>query len=121
MRRRFGAVVCLHTLDGKGQFGHDVVDEGDGGLLVAAWVGAEYPKPGAVVDGGELVVLLAPQTLLAERFDELHINLQLVTGTLLLILLPAQRAALAPLGGWQPVYPEPLQDPPHPDVEIVTS
>jgi hypothetical protein len=30
----------LHPLDGEGQLGHDVVDECDGGLLVAARVGA---------------------------------------------------------------------------------
>ena len=35
----FGAVVCLDPLDGEGEFGHYVVDEGDGGFLVAAGVG----------------------------------------------------------------------------------
>jgi hypothetical protein len=47
----------LDAFDLEGQLGQGVVDEGDGGLLVAAWVGAEYPEPGAVVDGGELVEL----------------------------------------------------------------
>ena len=36
----FGSVVGLHALDGERQFGHDVVDELDGGFLVAARVGA---------------------------------------------------------------------------------
>jgi hypothetical protein len=49
--------VGLHALDGEREFGHDVVDEGDGGLLVAAGVGAQHPEPGAVVDGGGLVEL----------------------------------------------------------------
>ena len=35
----------------------DVVGELDGGALVEAWVDAQDPEPGAVVDGGELVVL----------------------------------------------------------------
>jgi hypothetical protein len=54
----FGAVVCLDPLDGEGEFGHDVVDEGDGSLLVAARVGAQHSQSGAVIDRGELVVLL---------------------------------------------------------------
>ena len=106
--------IGLHTLDLEGQSRHDVVDEADRGLLVAAWVGAQDSEPGAVVDGGELVVLLAPQTLLAKGFDELHVDLQLVPGPLLLIPLPPQAMTLVPLGGGQPVQPEPFQDPPHP-------
>jgi hypothetical protein len=61
----FGAVVCLDPLDGERQFGHHVVDEGDGGLLVAARVGPQHAESGAIVDGGELVVLFAPHPLLA--------------------------------------------------------
>src|SRR5215211_7638094 len=53
--------IGLHALHLKGQFRHHVVDEGDGGLLVAAGVDAQHPEPGAVVDGGELVEL-APAT-----------------------------------------------------------
>ena len=63
----------------EGQFRHHVVDEGDGGLLVAAGVGPQHPQSGAVVDGGELVVL-APPAGLAEGFDEFHIHLQLWPG-----------------------------------------
>ena len=35
--------------------GEEVVEELDGGLLVAAGVDAQHPETGAVVDGGELV------------------------------------------------------------------
>src|SRR4051794_36532561 len=66
---------------------------------VAAGVGAQHPQPGAVVDRGELVVLLAPQSLLAKGFDELHIDLQLMTRALLFIPLPADAMPLVALRG----------------------
>jgi hypothetical protein len=53
----------LYTLDLEGQLGQRVVDEGDGGLLIAARIGAEHTQPGAVVDRGELVVLPLPACL----------------------------------------------------------
>jgi hypothetical protein len=54
----FGSVVGLHTLDGERQLGQNVADECDSGFLVAARVGAQHPQSGAVIDRGELVVLL---------------------------------------------------------------
>jgi hypothetical protein len=51
---------------------------------------------------------------LAYGFEELHVDLQLVAGALLLVALPAQRSPLVALGGGQPVHPEAFQDPPHP-------
>jgi hypothetical protein len=92
-----------------------VVDERDRGLLVAARVGAQYPQPGAVVDGGELVEL-APPALLAERLDELHVDLQLVARALLLVASPTAVVALVALGGRESVHLESFQDPPHPGV-----
>jgi hypothetical protein len=53
--------------------------------------------------------------------DELHVDLQLVAGTLLLLPLPAQRPALVPLGGRQPFNPGRFKIRHTPDVEIVTS
>src|SRR5947207_6805246 len=105
--------VRLHALDGEGQLGQGVVDELDRGLLVAARVGAQDPQPGAVVDRGELIVL-APATGLAERLDELDIDLQLVARARLFIPLPAAVMALVPLRGRQPVKAQPLEDAPHP-------
>jgi hypothetical protein len=78
----------LDALDGEGQFGHHIIDEGYGGLLVAARVGAQHPQPGAVINRGELVELLALPPLLAQRFDELDIDLQLMARPLLLLPFP---------------------------------
>jgi hypothetical protein len=58
-----GAVVGLHDLDAKRQALQDVVEELDSGLLIAARVDPQHTQPGAVVDGGELVVL-RPSALL---------------------------------------------------------
>jgi hypothetical protein len=60
----------LHTLDRERQLGHDVIDERDRGLLVAARVGAQHSQSGAIIDRGELVVL-RPAAGLAWWFDEL--------------------------------------------------
>lgn len=92
----FLAVVGLDLLDLERQLGEDVVDELDGGLLVVARVGAEDPEPGAVIDRGVLVVALLPACL-AQWLDELHIDLELVAGALLLIALPARLGAFVPL------------------------
>jgi len=94
--------------------GEHVRCNGDGGLLVASRVGPQHPEPGAVVDGGELVVLLASHALLAQGLDELDVDLQLVAGALLLVAFPPQRPPLVALRRRQPVHPKPLQDPPHP-------
>ena len=39
----FGSVVDLHAFNLEGQLGEGLVDELDGGFLVAARVGAQYP------------------------------------------------------------------------------
>jgi hypothetical protein len=53
--------VGLDDLDGERELGQHVVHELDGALLRVAFVDPQHPDPGAVVDGGELVVaLLAP-------------------------------------------------------------
>jgi hypothetical protein len=53
------AVVGLDDLDSEGQAFQHVVEELDGRLLVELRVDAQDAQPGAVVDGGELVVLAA--------------------------------------------------------------
>jgi hypothetical protein len=95
-----GAVVGLDDLDTEGQPCQDVVQELDGGLLIAAGVEAPDAQPGAVVDGGELVVLGPAPALWgrgerfrrvlavcgfgdADGFDELDVDLDAVAGQLL--------------------------------------
>jgi hypothetical protein len=49
--------VGLDLLDLERKLLQDVVGELDGGALVEPRVDAQHSQPGAVVDGGELVVL----------------------------------------------------------------
>jgi len=119
----------LDCLDLEREPGDDVVGELDGGLLVAGVVDAQHPQPSAVVDGGVLVVLLAPgpgsrgRGLSGSRLcwcggdggDELHVDLNVVAGQLLLLPLPPPVLRLVPLPGRQPVHPPALEDPPHPE------
>ena len=56
----FGSVIGLDRVDGEGQFRGDVVHELDRGFLVQGSIYLQHPLPGAVVDGGELVVVRAP-------------------------------------------------------------
>src|ERR1039458_5943767 len=80
--------------DAEGQLLEHVVDELDGGLLVEVVVDPEHPEPGAVVDGGELVVLLARAP---DRRHELHVDLDPMTRLGLLVALPALLVAFVPL------------------------
>jgi len=57
-RLKFGPVVCLDRLDPERELVQQEVSELDRGLLVEPVVDPQDPQPGAVVDGGELVVLL---------------------------------------------------------------
>jgi hypothetical protein len=54
----FGPIVRLNDLDLEGELGEHVVEELDRCLLIAPVIAAENAQPGAVIDGGELVVLL---------------------------------------------------------------
>jgi hypothetical protein len=53
-----GPVVGLDDLDPERQPLQHIVQELDGGLLVELGIAAQHAQPGAVVDGGELVVRL---------------------------------------------------------------
>jgi hypothetical protein len=68
-----GTVVGLNALDGERQLLEHVVDELNRRLLVVARIDTQHSYTGAVVDRSELVVLLAGA---ADRFDELHVDLQ---------------------------------------------
>jgi hypothetical protein len=93
-----GAIVGLDDLDPEREPLQQVVQELDGGLLVAPVIEAQHSEPGAVVDGGELVVLLGLVGGAGKRLDELDIELDAVAGQRLLIALPAPVVALVALG-----------------------
>src|ERR1700730_7632897 len=88
-------VVGLDLLDLKGQLLEDVVGELDCGLLVQLPVDLQDPQPRAVVDGGELVVLLAHA---AYGVYELDVDLNGEARSLLLVMLPTLLVALVTLG-----------------------
>ena len=54
-----GPVVGLDDLDPEREPLQDIVQELDGRLLVELGVDAQHAQPGAIIDRGELVVLLA--------------------------------------------------------------
>lgn len=76
-----GPVVDLDRVDPEGQAFGDVVDEGDGSLLVAARVDPQHAQSGEVVDCAELVVLAQATVLVLARGQELHIDLDMVAGS----------------------------------------
>ena len=105
----------------EGQALEHVVDELDGHLLVESVVDPEHAKPGAVVDGGELLVLLARA---GDRRDELDVDLNPMPGLGLLIPLPALGVAFVALRGRQPTQVEALEDSPnagHADLDVVVA
>ena len=103
------AVVGLDELDLERQLLQDVVDALDGGLLVEPFVDLEDPEPGAVIDGGVLVVLLANPL---DRLDEFDIDLNCVTGLRLLVSLPALSVAFVALRGRKAIEVGPTEDAP---------
>jgi hypothetical protein len=105
-----GAVVSLDDFDLEGEPFEQVVEELDGGLLVTAWIRPKHSDPGAVVDGGELVVLLAPRA--PDGLDELHVHLDPLARELFLVALVAVLVALVALRGREPRHPELVEDPP---------
>lgn len=109
--RGLGTVVCMDRLSPERQPLQHVVRELDGGLLVVPRADAQHPDAGAVVDGGELVVLLGGDTW--DRGDELDADLHLVAGLGLLRALPALFVALVALVGRQTVHTQAVEHPPH--------
>jgi hypothetical protein len=107
-------VIGLDRLDAERELVEQEVSELDRGLLVELVVDPQDPQPGAVVDGGELVILLPARG--AERGDELHVDLHRMPGQGLLIPFPLAVVALVPLGGREPVEVQALEDPPDPGV-----
>jgi len=71
-----------------------VIDEPDRGHFIMGRMGLQHAQQGAVIDGG---VLVAPLLFarLAQRFDELHINLQGVARASLLVTFPPSLFAVA--------------------------
>jgi hypothetical protein len=113
--------VGLDDLDPERELLEDVIEELDGGLLVVARVDPQHPDPGAIVDRGVLVVLLAGAR---KRFDELHIDLHAVARQRLLVALPPVGVAFVPLRRRQPVEIKALEDPVHArvaDLDVVVA
>jgi hypothetical protein len=94
----------------NGSFVEDVVQERDRGLLGVALIHPQYPEPGAVIDGGVLVVALRRGP--GDGVDELHVDLDPMTGELFLVALPAAVVALVALIGGQAAHVGPFEDPP---------
>jgi hypothetical protein len=94
--------VGLDDLDPERQPLQDVVEELDGRGLVELGIYAQHAQAGAVIDGGELVVLLRLGST-CQRPDELHVELDPVAGQWLLIALPPAVVALVALGGREAV------------------
>jgi hypothetical protein len=111
-----GAVVGLDDLDLERQALDDMVEELDRGGLVERRVDPQDAQTGAVVDRGELVVLVAaaaaPLGHRGERFDELHVDLHAVAGQLLLAPLPSAVVPLVALRGRQAAHVEAVEDAP---------
>lgn len=107
-----GPVVGLHLLDLERQLRQDMVDELDRGLLAVLRVCPEHRRPGAVVDGCALVVALLLAGV-AERFDELHINLQRVLWALFPVSFPFGVFAFVTLRSRQPPQTHSVQDVPY--------
>ena len=78
---------------------------------VEPWVDAQYPQPGAVVDGGELVVLAGGAAL--DWRDELDVDLDLVAGELLFVAEVSLVEPFVALRGGETVELETFEDPPH--------
>jgi hypothetical protein len=78
------AIVGSDFTNAEGELGDDVFNEGDGVGLVVTLIDFERPDTGCIVNGGVLVTL---DRLVVFVFEcqELNINLDLVTGDLLLI------------------------------------
>jgi hypothetical protein len=74
---RDGAVIGIDLADEKQAL------EGDGGVLVEPVIDPQHPDAGAVVDGGELVVLVPARA--GQRGDELDVDLDGAAGLRLLI------------------------------------
>ncbi len=106
---KLGPVVCLDPLNAERQLLEDVVDELDSRLLVEAVVHPKHPNPGAVVDRGELVMLLPSS---AKRSDKLDVDLDLVARLGLFVSLPSVLVPPVALRRRQPAHIQAFEDPP---------
>jgi hypothetical protein len=77
-RLELGAIIGLNSFNLERHPGCGVVIELDGRLQITVGIEPEHPKPCAIIDGGELVELLAPARAW-DGIDELHLNLNLMT------------------------------------------
>src|SRR4029450_12220606 len=73
-------------VDAKRQPAQDIIDELDGGALVAGVEDFEHANPRAIVDRRELI---EPAATARDSLEELHVQLEPMTGLRLFIALPA--------------------------------
>jgi hypothetical protein len=110
LRLKLSAVVRLHHVDAERQPVPDVVDESDGGALVARVVDLQHANPGAIVNGGELIEPLAGA---GDPLEELHVQLESVAWQRFLISLPPLAMGPMLLVGWKSVHPVTTENPVH--------
>lgn len=124
---RLGVEERSTFLFGRGVRGFDVGVRDALVQMVVFWlrgrVDAQHSQAGAVVDGGELVVLVAAPAAAGcdagDGLDELHVDLDTVAGQLLLVALPSFVVALVALRGGQSAHVQALRIRQTPGLEMV--
>jgi len=102
--------VRAHRVNPERELPRDAVDEVDRVLLRVAPVDLEGPHPRGVIDRRVLVAPNPPPSLALQR-QELHVDLDLVPGDLLLIAKGVHRPPADPVR--EPVHPVALERPVH--------
>jgi hypothetical protein len=80
----------------------DLVNKPDRRSLVAGIVDFKHPDTRTVIDGGELIQALSAA---CDPLEELHVQLQAVSGLWLLVALPGSPRGPTLLVCWQAVHP----------------
>ena len=78
-RLELGTIIGLNSFNLERQSSGRVVLEPDGRLHVAVGIEPGHPEPGAIIDGGEPVELLAPAAA-GKGIDERDVNVDLMSG-----------------------------------------
>ena len=97
-------------MDAKREPSQDLVEKSDRRALITGVEDLEHADTGAVVDGRELIEPLAGT---GDALEELHVQLQAVTGLGFFVALPPFRLRPILLIGGQPVHAMPHQDAVH--------
>jgi hypothetical protein len=95
MGLEFSAVVGLNHVDAERQAPEDVIDECDGGALMAGVVDLEHANAGSIVDRRELV---EPPARARDAFEKRDVDLEAMPGLRLLVARPAVRVPAVTFG-----------------------